>query len=153
MKITIIGPLCSGKSTLGEDLSGKLNNFIFLEEASRIYHSQGIDVPVAENTTQESTLTLFNYSYNRLSELANEKDYIILGSPFDEYMYTVHALETAHIDLNEEFVFSLQPLVRSAMSKFDLILKVENFQNIPYYNDHVRPDKTVEYRKQKGRDN
>jgi adenylate kinase family enzyme len=131
MKITIIGPLCSGKSTLGADLSKKLKGSIFLEEAYRIFHSQGIDVPISENKTQESCLKLFDYSYSRMSELQEDKDYIILGSPFDEYMYAVNSMKTSlTTDLDSEFLHSLRTRVRSAMQEFDIILKVENFQDI-----------------------
>lgn len=148
MKITIIGPLCSGKSTLASDLSEALESGCMLEEAYRYYHSKGIDVPISENTTKESTMLLFDFSCKQVEDCQDhKKNYVILGSPFDEFMYTFHARKTApQTELDDAFLHSLVERTRTAMQSFDLIFRVEGFQSIPYYFDNVRPNKDDSYR-------
>jgi len=148
MKIAIIGPLCSGKSTLAHDLMLTLENGCMMEEAHRSYHDEGIVVPIAENTTMESSLLLFTRSCKQvLTTNDADKIYIILGSPFEEFMYTYHAsMAVPNSRLRHEYLQSLVELTLQSMHEFDLILKIEDFQDIPYYRDAIRPDKNEKHR-------
>ena len=148
MKIAIIGPLCSGKSTLANDLMLACENVSVIEEAHRRYHDEGIVVPIAENTTMASSLLLFNRSCKQvLTTNDAEQVTIILGSPFEEFMYTYHASKIVpNSQLDHEYLQSLIELTLQSMQEYDLILKIDHFQDIPYYRDAVRPDKDVKYR-------
>jgi hypothetical protein len=57
---------------------------------------------------------------------------------------TMKCSKTTDIDIL--FLNYLKRQVRKEMSQFDLILKVDDFQNIPCQLDEVKPDKGATYR-------
>ena len=147
MKIAIIGPLCSGKSTLACDLKLALENSEIHEEAYCIFIEKREVVPIAENSTKKSVRQLFEFTVESLKELNGNKTYIVIGTPLNEFMYAVAAMKTSETtDIDITFLNSLKARVRHEMRQFDLILKVEEFQTIPYQFDGVSPNKNREHR-------
>jgi uridine kinase len=79
MKIAIIGPRCSGKSTLAADLCSRLENSEIHKEALRVFNEKGIMVPVAENSTKASVRQLFDFTLASLKEMDRNKTLLYLG--------------------------------------------------------------------------
>jgi AAA domain len=153
MKIAIIGPSCSGKSTLAEDLARQHANFECHEEPVRVFQDQGREIGLSGASKKGEKLELLEFSITRLtdeaSELDPDKDHILLGSPIEEFMYMVYPVQhaCADTDIDSDFLDELAPQVKEAMSAFDCIFRVVDFEEIDYEHDGHRPPLNKSFRR------
>jgi len=139
MKIAVIGPQNTGKSTFINDFLNKFDSYKTPEENYRdLVNRKGLSIN--QKTTEESQRLIRDFIYEQL--LNNKEDRIIFDRCIiDNYIYTLAQVEKGLI--REGFLKETENMMYASLSYIDSLIFIPTSASVQIVDDNFRDTDTM----------
>ena len=144
MRVAISGSHSLGKSTFVKDFLNTHLDYAFEEEPYRALMHQH-DIKFAEDQTQHHIMLQLNHSIEHISQYSLGSKVICDRCPADYIPYASYSVPYGRQDIDDNFIKSLYPLIKSSLEHLDLIvfIPISEEHPIDLENDGHRPTHAV----------
>jgi len=134
MRIAVIGPQNTGKSTFISDFVNKFDRYITPKESYRDFIDKE-EIPINQETTEESQRFIRDFIFKQLTT-NKDKKIIFDRSIVDNYVYTLAQFEKGII--KKDFLKETEGIMYESFSKIDSLIFIPTAASVKIINDNMR---------------
>jgi nicotinamide riboside kinase len=134
MRIAVIGPQNTGKSTFIKDFLAAFPSYTTPEETYRdVVHKKGLSIN--QNTSEESQRMIRDFLAEQLAHFPGE-NVIFDRCVIDNYVYTKAKCDDGHI--RSEFLEETDQILRASLVHLDALIFIPTAAGVAFVDDELR---------------